>query len=234
MVIRAAAQSGPAAGSGYSDTTAVATAPRLWSMAGLGPSEVDVAQIYDHFSPFVIFALEDYGFCARRRGRPLRGGGRDRVGGRLAACEHLRRPPLGGLPAGDEPADRVRAAGRVAAPPPRLQAPRSRSSTPASVRERSCLRATADGARRWLICRCRNRTSTRNPSGTSCATVSCACNVAANAPGSGIRRARCVRAAGRWRATGRSPAGAGACTRTRSRTRRSTRRCAIACRTPSC
>ena len=71
VVIRAAAQSGPAAGSGYSDTTAVATAPRLWSMAGLGPSEVDVAQIYDHFSPFVIFALEDYGFCARGVGGPF-------------------------------------------------------------------------------------------------------------------------------------------------------------------
>ena len=70
-VIRAAAQSGPGAARGYVDTTAVATAPRLWAMAGLGPSEVDVVQIYDHFSPFVIFALEDYGFCERGEGGPF-------------------------------------------------------------------------------------------------------------------------------------------------------------------
>ena len=66
-LIRAAAQSGGGR-LGYVETTAVLTAPRLFQMAGLGPEDVDVAQIYDHFSPFVIFALEDYGFCARGEG----------------------------------------------------------------------------------------------------------------------------------------------------------------------
>lgn len=38
-------------------------AQRLWEMAGVGPGDVDVAEIYDHFSPMVIMQLEDYGFC---------------------------------------------------------------------------------------------------------------------------------------------------------------------------
>jgi acetyl-CoA acetyltransferase len=38
-------------------------AQHLWDMAGVGPSEVDVALLYDHFSPMVIMQLEDYGFC---------------------------------------------------------------------------------------------------------------------------------------------------------------------------
>lgn len=37
----------------------------LFGKAGLKPSEVDVAQIYDPFTSFVLFALEDYGFCGR-------------------------------------------------------------------------------------------------------------------------------------------------------------------------
>jgi len=38
-------------------------AQRLWAMAGLGPQDVDVALLYDHFSPMVLMQLEDYGFC---------------------------------------------------------------------------------------------------------------------------------------------------------------------------
>ena len=38
-------------------------AQRMWEMAGLGPSDVDVALLYDHFSPMVLLQLEDYGFC---------------------------------------------------------------------------------------------------------------------------------------------------------------------------
>jgi acetyl-CoA acetyltransferase len=32
-------------------------------MAGMGASDVDVALLYDHFSPMVLMQLEDYGFC---------------------------------------------------------------------------------------------------------------------------------------------------------------------------
>jgi acetyl-CoA acetyltransferase len=38
-------------------------AKRLWEMAGTGPEAVDVALLYDHFSPMVVLQLEDYGFC---------------------------------------------------------------------------------------------------------------------------------------------------------------------------
>ncbi len=38
-------------------------ARRLWQMAGAGPEEVDVALLYDHFTPMVLMQLEDYGFC---------------------------------------------------------------------------------------------------------------------------------------------------------------------------
>jgi acetyl-CoA acetyltransferase len=38
-------------------------AKRLYQMAGLGPGDVDVALLYDHFSPMVLMQLEDYGFC---------------------------------------------------------------------------------------------------------------------------------------------------------------------------
>jgi acetyl-CoA acetyltransferase len=46
-------------------------AGRLWGKAGLGPQDVDVAQIYDHFTGCVLMQLEDYGFCKRGEGGPF-------------------------------------------------------------------------------------------------------------------------------------------------------------------
>lgn len=46
-------------------------ANRLWAKAGLGPKDVDVAQIYDHFTGCVLMQLEDYGFCDRGEGGPF-------------------------------------------------------------------------------------------------------------------------------------------------------------------
>ena len=46
-------------------------AERLWQQAGLGPADVDVAQIYDHFTGSVLMQLEDFGFCARGEGGPF-------------------------------------------------------------------------------------------------------------------------------------------------------------------
>jgi len=43
-------------------------AGRLWGKAGLGPGDVDVAQIYDHFTGCVLMQLEDFGFCERGEG----------------------------------------------------------------------------------------------------------------------------------------------------------------------
>jgi acetyl-CoA acetyltransferase len=42
-----------------------ACAAALWRRAGVGPRDVDVAQVYDHFSPMVLIALEEYGFVAK-------------------------------------------------------------------------------------------------------------------------------------------------------------------------
>jgi acetyl-CoA acetyltransferase len=39
-------------------------AKRLYEMAGVGPADVDVAELYDHFTPMVLMQLEDYGLCA--------------------------------------------------------------------------------------------------------------------------------------------------------------------------
>ena len=69
-LVRAAAQAGPG-DRGFVDTAAVNLAPRLWAQAGIDPDDVDVAQIYDHFAPYVVFALDDYGFVERGEGGPF-------------------------------------------------------------------------------------------------------------------------------------------------------------------
>jgi len=46
-------------------------ARRLYAKAGLTPADVDVAQIYDHFTGCVLMQLEDYGFCKRGEGGPF-------------------------------------------------------------------------------------------------------------------------------------------------------------------
>ncbi|MGH7894938.1 MAG: thiolase C-terminal domain-containing protein [Candidatus Binatia bacterium] len=40
-----------------------AAAARLWGTAGVRPDDVDAAMLYDHFTPMVLLALEDWGFC---------------------------------------------------------------------------------------------------------------------------------------------------------------------------
>ncbi|MFF5582739.1 lipid-transfer protein [Streptomyces hygroscopicus] len=40
-------------------------AGQLWRGSGLTPADVDVAILYDHFTPFVLMQLEEFGFCGR-------------------------------------------------------------------------------------------------------------------------------------------------------------------------
>ena len=43
----------------------------LWKRAGVGPHEMDTAQLYDCFTISVILQLEAYGFCAKGEGGPF-------------------------------------------------------------------------------------------------------------------------------------------------------------------
>jgi acetyl-CoA acetyltransferase len=63
-------------------------AKRLWEMAGVGPHDVDVALLYDHFSPLVIMQLEDYGFCGIGEGGPFVAEGNIRLGGKIPVNTH--------------------------------------------------------------------------------------------------------------------------------------------------
>jgi acetyl-CoA acetyltransferase len=62
-----------------------AAAATLYRRAGIGPADIDCAQLYDSFTPFVLFALEAYGLCPPGEG------------GRFAADGHLQWPG-GSLP----------------------------------------------------------------------------------------------------------------------------------------
>jgi acetyl-CoA acetyltransferase len=59
-------------------------AAHMWSQTSLTPADVDVAQIYDAFSPFVLLWLEALGFCGKGEGGPfVEGGYRIGPGGSL-------------------------------------------------------------------------------------------------------------------------------------------------------
>lgn len=45
-------------------------ARQLWRTSGLRPSDIDVGILYDHFTPFVLMQLEEFGFCKPGR-RPI-------------------------------------------------------------------------------------------------------------------------------------------------------------------
>ncbi|MDT0545632.1 MULTISPECIES: lipid-transfer protein [Streptomyces] len=38
-------------------------ARQLWRSGGLSPADIDVGILYDHFTPFVLMQLEEFGFC---------------------------------------------------------------------------------------------------------------------------------------------------------------------------
>lgn len=43
----------------------------VYEAAGVGPKDIDVALIYDHFTSFVVMQMEDYGFCPIGEGGPF-------------------------------------------------------------------------------------------------------------------------------------------------------------------
>jgi acetyl-CoA acetyltransferase len=72
----------------WTTTAAAVMSKRLYAMAGLGPGDVDVAELYDAFTPLVLLQLEDYGFCAKGEAAALVAGGTTALGGRLPVNTH--------------------------------------------------------------------------------------------------------------------------------------------------
>ncbi|SPL97294.1 Acetyl-CoA acetyltransferase-like protein [[Actinomadura] parvosata subsp. kistnae] len=69
-------------------TAAAALAPRLYAQAGVGPADIDVAELYDCFTYSVIVQLEDYGFCPKGEGGPYVASGATALDGALPVNTH--------------------------------------------------------------------------------------------------------------------------------------------------
>jgi acetyl-CoA acetyltransferase len=61
---------------------------QLWRQSGITPSDVDVAVLYDHFTPFVLVQLEELGFCPPGEARHFIADGALELGGRLPLNPH--------------------------------------------------------------------------------------------------------------------------------------------------
>ena len=64
-------------------TGGVRSGELAYAMAGLGPAEIDVRELYDSFTITVLLALEDLGFCKKGEGGPLAASGALGPGGSL-------------------------------------------------------------------------------------------------------------------------------------------------------
>lgn len=63
-------------------------ARQLWRQAGIGPQDVRMAVLYDHFTPFVLVQLEELGFCGRGEARHFIADGGIGLDGRLPINTH--------------------------------------------------------------------------------------------------------------------------------------------------
>lgn len=63
-------------------------ARQIWETSGLGPSDVATAVLYDHFTPFVLAQLEEFGFCGRGEAAGFLADGGIEIGGRLPVNTH--------------------------------------------------------------------------------------------------------------------------------------------------
>ena len=61
---------------------------QLWETSGLGPDDMDAAILYDHFSPYVLYQLEELGFCAKGEAKDFIKDGRIELGGELPINLH--------------------------------------------------------------------------------------------------------------------------------------------------
>jgi acetyl-CoA acetyltransferase len=81
-------------------TAARGAARQAFETAGVVPSDVDVAELYDCFTAVVVVTLEDYGFCQKGEGGFFVEGGRIELGGELPVNTHgglLSHAHIGGI-----------------------------------------------------------------------------------------------------------------------------------------
>jgi acetyl-CoA acetyltransferase len=74
----------------HSLTTSAASdsGARAYAMAGLGPADMDLAQVYDCFTPTVLIELEDLGFCGKGEAGDFVAEGHAAIGGSLPMNTH--------------------------------------------------------------------------------------------------------------------------------------------------
>ncbi len=69
-------------------SSAASLAPRLFAAAGVERGDIDLALLYDAYTPLVLMQLEDYGFCARGEAAAFVRAGETARGGRLPVNTH--------------------------------------------------------------------------------------------------------------------------------------------------
>jgi acetyl-CoA acetyltransferase len=73
---------------GLTRTVQSIAAAQAFGSAGLKPSDIDVAELYDSFTITVLLQLEDLGFCAKGEGGAFAEGGRIELGGEIPVNSH--------------------------------------------------------------------------------------------------------------------------------------------------
>jgi acetyl-CoA acetyltransferase len=72
----------------FTSTGARISGKQAFSMSGLGPGDMDVAEIYDCFTGTFIMHMEDLGFCPKGEGGPFVEAGNIDLGGKIPCNTH--------------------------------------------------------------------------------------------------------------------------------------------------
>ncbi|HVV75276.1 MAG TPA: lipid-transfer protein, partial [Mycobacteriales bacterium] len=63
-------------------------ARQIWETSGLTPDDIKTAVLYDHFTPFVLAQIEEFGFCKPGEAKDFIADGAIEMGGRLPVNTH--------------------------------------------------------------------------------------------------------------------------------------------------